>query len=60
MSVVVIGLNHRTAPLDLLERTTVDDSRLPKILHDLCARQHLHPDRTVISVAGPDRQPAGS
>ena len=41
MSVVVIGLNHRTAPLDLLERTTVDDARLPKVLHDLCARQHL-------------------
>ena len=41
MSVVVIGLNHRTAPLDLLERTTVDDSRLPKLLHDLCTRTHL-------------------
>ncbi len=41
MSVVVIGLNHRTAPLDLLERTAIDDARLPKILHDLCARQHL-------------------
>jgi len=41
VSVVVIGLNHRTAPLDLLERTAIDDARLPKILHDLCARQHL-------------------
>jgi glutamyl-tRNA reductase len=41
VSVVVIGLNHRTAPLDLLERTAVDDARLPKVLHDLCARQHL-------------------
>ncbi|HEX4819239.1 MAG TPA: glutamyl-tRNA reductase [Acidimicrobiales bacterium] len=41
MSVVVIGLNHRTAPLDLLERTAVDDARLPKVLHDLCARTNL-------------------
>jgi glutamyl-tRNA reductase len=41
VSVVVIGLNHRTAPLDLLERTAIDSARLPKILHDLCARQHL-------------------
>ena len=41
MSVVVIGLNHRTAPLELLERTTVDRSRLPKALHDLVARAHL-------------------
>ena len=41
MSVVVIGLNHRTAPLDLLERTSIDAARLPKILHDLRARQHL-------------------
>ncbi len=41
MSVVVIGLNHRTAPLELLERTTVDASRLPKALADLVSRTHL-------------------
>ncbi len=41
MSVVVIGLNHRTAPLELLERTTVDTSKLPKLLHDLRGRAHL-------------------
>jgi glutamyl-tRNA reductase len=29
VSVVVLGLNHRTVPLDLLERVTIDDSRLP-------------------------------
>ena len=32
MSVVVIGLNHRTVPLDLLERMTIDEARLPKAL----------------------------
>jgi glutamyl-tRNA reductase len=41
VSVVVIGLNHRTAPLDVLERTTVDAASLPKALHDLLARPHL-------------------
>jgi glutamyl-tRNA reductase len=41
VSVVVIGLNHRTAPLDLLERTTVDTTKLPKLLHDLRGRAHL-------------------
>ena len=41
MSVVVIGLNHRTMPLDLFERMTVDGGRLPKALHDLASREHL-------------------
>ena len=41
MSVVVIGLNHRTVSLDLLEQMTVDQARLPKVLADLCAREHL-------------------
>ncbi|HEX8805037.1 MAG TPA: glutamyl-tRNA reductase [Acidimicrobiales bacterium] len=41
MSVVVIGLNHRTAPLDLLERMAVSDAQLPKALHDLCSREHV-------------------
>jgi glutamyl-tRNA reductase len=41
VSVVVIGLNHRTAPLDLLERMTVGEGQLPKALHDLCTREHV-------------------
>ena len=41
MSVVVIGLNHRSVPLDLLERMTIDDSRLPKALHDVASREHV-------------------
>lgn len=32
MPAVVIGLNHRTMPLDLFERFTLDHSRLPKAL----------------------------
>ncbi len=41
MSVVVIGLNYRSVPLDLLERMTIDDSRLPKALHDVSSREHV-------------------
>jgi len=38
VSVVVIGLNHRSTPLDLLERMTIADAALPKALHDLISR----------------------
>ena len=38
---IVVGLNHRTVPLDLLERMTVPAERLPKALHDLVSREHL-------------------
>ena len=41
MSVVVIGLNHRTVPLELLERMTVSDAHLPKALADLADRDHV-------------------
>lgn len=41
MSVVVIGLNHRTCPLDLLERMTIGDAQVPKALHDLTSRDHV-------------------
>ncbi|HEX5366947.1 MAG TPA: glutamyl-tRNA reductase [Acidimicrobiales bacterium] len=41
MSVVVIGLNHRTAPLDLLERMAVGEGQMSKALHDLTTRDHI-------------------
>ncbi len=41
MSVVVIGLNHRTVPLELLERVTVPGDALPKVLHDLVTRPNV-------------------
>ena len=41
MSVVVIGLNHRTVPLPVLELMTVPSARLPKALHELDGCQHL-------------------
>jgi len=41
MSVVVVGLSHRTAPVDLLERMAVPSERLPKALADLVARDFV-------------------
>jgi len=41
VSVIVVGVNHRTAPVDLLERVAVAPSELPKALHALAAREHL-------------------
>jgi glutamyl-tRNA reductase len=41
VSLLVVGLNHRTVPVELLERMTVPEDRLAKGLHDLSAREHL-------------------
>ena len=41
MSVVVIGMNHRSTPLDLLERVTIGDAALPKALHDVVQREDV-------------------
>jgi glutamyl-tRNA reductase len=41
MSLVVLGLHHRSAPLELLERTTVAGERLPKVLAGLVGREDV-------------------
>ena len=41
MSVVVLGLNHRTVPLSLLERVTVPGHELRKALHDVGTRTNV-------------------
>ena len=41
MSVVVVGLSHRTVPLELLERLAVPRHRLGKALGDLSSRQFV-------------------
>jgi len=41
MSLVVVGLNHHTTTVDLLEQITVAKSGLPKALDDLAGRPHL-------------------
>jgi glutamyl-tRNA reductase len=42
VSVVVVGLNHRTTPLPVLEAMTVPPARMSKALHDLVGRDHLN------------------
>ena len=41
MSLVVVGLNHRTAPIELLERMAVTPAQLPKALHGLISDENL-------------------
>ena len=41
MSVIVVGLNHRTVPLDLFEKMTVPEAKLPKALADLSSRENI-------------------
>lgn len=41
MSVVIIGVNHRTAPLPLLERLAVSGDQIVKALHDVCSKPHV-------------------
>ena len=38
---IVVGVNHRTVPLELLERLSVPADRLPKALHALVSRDDI-------------------
>ncbi|MCK9874758.1 glutamyl-tRNA reductase [Frankia sp. Ag45/Mut15] len=42
MSLLVVGLNHRTAPTSLLEQASVSPADTPKVLHDLTAAAHVN------------------
>src|SRR3712207_575858 len=41
MSIVVVGVNHRTAPIELLERLAISPEELPKALHQLDTFEHV-------------------
>jgi len=41
VSFVVVGLNHRTVPLPVLERVAVPPAEVPKALRDLAGREYL-------------------
>lgn len=41
MSVLVVGLTHREAPVSLLERFAFDAHSLPKALHQLTSSEHV-------------------
>jgi glutamyl-tRNA reductase len=41
MSLLVVGLSHRTAPVSLLERAAVGSDQLPAVLHELLRGDHV-------------------
>jgi glutamyl-tRNA reductase len=41
MPVVVVGLNHKTSPIALLERTSISEEQLRKALHQLDTYEHV-------------------
>jgi glutamyl-tRNA reductase len=41
MPVIVVGLNHRSSPVDLLERLSIPDEDLSKALHSLVTYEHV-------------------
>ena len=41
MSLLVVGLSHRTAPVSLLERASVDAAALPAVLDELLRGDHV-------------------
>ena len=41
MSIVVIGVNHRTGPVELLEKVMISEAAMPKALHSLIVRDDI-------------------
>ena len=41
MSLLVVGLSYRTAPVSLLERVSIQSDDVPKILHELVIAGHI-------------------
>ena len=41
MSLLAVGLSHKSAPVDLLERMALDDAELRKLLEDLLNAAHI-------------------
>ncbi|MDH7601179.1 MAG: glutamyl-tRNA reductase [Armatimonadota bacterium] len=41
MHLVVVGLNHKTAPVETREQLSIEESRLPQALNDLTARAQI-------------------
>ena len=41
MSIVVLGVNHRSAPLDVIEKVTISSDALANALQDLLSRDNI-------------------
>jgi glutamyl-tRNA reductase len=41
LSLVAVGVNHRSAPIELLERLSITEEQLPKALHELMSAEDV-------------------
>jgi glutamyl-tRNA reductase len=41
VSLLAVGLSHRSTPVELLERVALDGDRLTKLIHDLVRSEHI-------------------
>ena len=41
MSVLVVGVSHNTAPVELLERLVLDASQVEKLIHSVQLTEHV-------------------
>ena len=48
MSVLVVGISHRTAPVSVLEKVALDDHHVPKLVHAVNEIEHVG-EATVLS-----------
>ncbi len=48
MSVLVVGVSHKTAPVSVLERLALDPDGVDKLLHDLAGTEHVR-EATVLA-----------
>jgi len=48
MSVLVVGVSHRTAPVSVLERLALDEVGVDKLLHDLSGTSYVR-EATVLA-----------
>lgn len=41
MSILVVGISHRTAPVDILEQLSLDQNGVEKLIADVTACEHV-------------------
>lgn len=48
MNIAVIGLSHKTAPVEIREKLSVPDTQMEAAIHNLCDRPHIQ-EATILS-----------
>ena len=55
MSVLVVGISHRSAPVSVLERVAVDGEGAAKLLRDVAACEHVTEATVIATWTAPHR-----